>query len=208
MAVSCKWFAMIHILLTCSCTMFFWMLCILGDFVSPLMAVILISYQHEACFQSCNLLLTSCNFFYIQIVSHHWRMQRLMDPSEARSHIQSSDQELPPLYESVNSKDSEEKPSRCLQINRTLLPFKAFYYFFYAWCNRIPSSFHSTLFQTSVAVTYTSRTVSWLEANHTIYYYSILGICRRQVQCKENGTLHWLMWMDVCVYQPSPCPCC
>ena len=54
-----------------------------------------------------------------------------MDPSEARSHIQSSDQELQPLYESVNSKDSEEKPSRCLQINRTLLPFKAFYYFFY-----------------------------------------------------------------------------
>ncbi len=54
-----------------------------------------------------------------------------MDPSEGRAYIPVSDQELPPLYDSVNSQDSEKKPSPCSNINRTLLPFKAFYYFFY-----------------------------------------------------------------------------
>jgi MFS family permease len=54
-----------------------------------------------------------------------------MDPSEGRPYIEASEQELPPLYESVNSRDSEEKSSPCSNINRTLLPFKAFYYFFY-----------------------------------------------------------------------------
>ena len=54
-----------------------------------------------------------------------------MDPSEGRPYIEASEQELPPLYESVNSKDSEEKSSFCPIINRTLIPFKAFYCFFY-----------------------------------------------------------------------------
>ena len=53
-----------------------------------------------------------------------------MDPSEGRPYIAASEHELPPLYESVNSKDSE-KPSLCSNVNRTYLPFKAFYYFFY-----------------------------------------------------------------------------
>lgn len=54
-----------------------------------------------------------------------------MDPSEGRPYIEASEQELPPLYESVNSKDSDDKSSFCPTINRTLLPFKAFYCFFY-----------------------------------------------------------------------------
>jgi MFS family permease len=53
-----------------------------------------------------------------------------MDPSEGRPYIAASEQELPPLYESVNSKDSEKAPL-CSNINRTYLPFKAFFYFFY-----------------------------------------------------------------------------
>ncbi|XP_028415338.1 major facilitator superfamily domain-containing protein 6-like isoform X2 [Dendronephthya gigantea] len=57
--------------------------------------------------------------------------QRLMDPNEGRPYIETSDQDLPPLYESVNSKDSDDKRSPCSNINRTLLPFKAFYFFFY-----------------------------------------------------------------------------
>ena len=81
------------------------------------------------CFQSYNFLLTSCYFFYTDRLS--LLKKRVMDPSEGRPYIKVSDQELPPLYESVNSKDSEENPSPCSHINRTLLPFKAFYYFFY-----------------------------------------------------------------------------
>ena len=54
-----------------------------------------------------------------------------MDPSEGRAYVEATDQELPPLYESVNGKDSEDQPSSCTKINRSLLPFKFYYAFFY-----------------------------------------------------------------------------
>lgn len=54
-----------------------------------------------------------------------------MDPSEGRPYIEASHEELPPLYKSVNNTDSQNSPSPCSQINRNLLHFKAFYYFFY-----------------------------------------------------------------------------
>lgn len=73
--------------------------------------------------------ITCCLFLYTDRLSSF--KKTFMDPSEGRPYIEATEQELPPLYESVNSKDSEEKSSFCPIINRTLLPFKAFYCFFY-----------------------------------------------------------------------------
>ncbi|XP_046848368.1 major facilitator superfamily domain-containing protein 6-A-like isoform X2 [Xenia sp. Carnegie-2017] len=56
-----------------------------------------------------------------------------MDSSEGRLFIEDKDEELPPLYDAVTEQNDADNKSfwTCCVINRTLLPFKAFYYFFY-----------------------------------------------------------------------------
>ena len=55
-----------------------------------------------------------------------------MDPSEGITYWESSDKpDFPPLYDSVNGNEKQNKPKLCQQVNRELLSFKAFYFFFY-----------------------------------------------------------------------------
>ena len=61
------------------------------------------------------------------------KSKRPMDASERSGYWKGSDKRnLPPLYESVNGKETENKSILCHRINRSLLPFKAYYFFFYA----------------------------------------------------------------------------
>lgn len=55
-----------------------------------------------------------------------------MDPSEGNTYWKNPQKaEFPPLYESVNGKETDSKSRLCPTVNRLLLPFKAYYFFFY-----------------------------------------------------------------------------
>lgn len=55
-----------------------------------------------------------------------------MDPGEGNTYWEGSvNPDFPPLYDSVTGKEQHNKKTPCQRINRELLPFKAFYFFFY-----------------------------------------------------------------------------